>query len=386
MDDLHAGPLSMPMLCRNALTSCLRTSWTEILGHLSLKDLLRARLVCKGFICLDQLKSVSMTWSIADENAASSLMVFVSRHCTPPGSPQVSVTIKALPYSALWSGCMMASGCANLQSLDCLSLKMRLPVAQACLQLLPKCIGTLKLFAPARLIDEAGWNRLTSLHTLHLRWPWVTISTAYVGGGLAQLPALHTLCIWKPDQFTTASRKQLDKLQGSQASMAELRRLTFLFDPFHGRPDFTKLPMLEHIYAANLDPLPKWLEDLPLIHLKLCSSRQLVGIELSRLCCRNLLVRLAHWSPAWQLADLLKLPMLRHLFVHWLSPNEEAPPTILFEGSQAEYLAFMEVKVELMIPGKLRLQGSSGEAAVIELSSCGHACICLCAKCRSHDE
>lgn len=213
---------------------------------------------------------------------------------------------------------------------------------------------------------------------------------------MSQLPALHTLKFFQAGPSPTV-RNQLDKLQGSHVALAELRDLTVGggFDPFHGRLDPSKLPMLQTIYAASLEPLPRWVENLSISHLHLLSSRQLVGVDLSKLQCRSLSiihVACASFSPAWQLADLLKLPMLRSLIVKpvmlevMLEVNAEPSPTFFFAGSQAEYLAFMRVTVELMNPAKLRLQGSGDEAADIELNSCGHACICMCAKCRSHDE
>lgn len=91
------------------------------MGHLELTDLLTARLLCKDFVPMSLLKALRMTWAPEDVAQASSLMLFVSRHCSLPSSPEVHVTIGNFEYDALaWPGVMLACSCGNLRSLSVL--------------------------------------------------------------------------------------------------------------------------------------------------------------------------------------------------------------------------------------------------------------------------
>lgn len=354
--------------------------WAEVLDHLHLTDLLQARLVCKDFIRLDQTKGLSMTWRIDDESAASSLMLFLTRHCSSPGSAPVDITIGDLPHNAVWPGIMMASSCINLQRLECTSLQLDMPVAQACLRLLPPTLRELELLAPAKIVDEPCWSRSTALSNLLLERPSGLSLCSYHGSGLAQLPALSHLTL---DVENTAAGSDLpgDKLLGTSFAFPHLTVLSFNLDPFEGGPDLCKLPALEIIHVSDPSAtLPKWLAGQACKTLDMCSSAQLKSVRMSDLRCSSLCITHAASDPSWRVADLLQMPCLQSFKVIPDSDSDDHQLRLI--GSLSEYMAFLSVAVDLEVPTKFRLQDAVEGDGTFWLNQCGHAKVCICAKCK----
>ena len=330
---------------------------------------------------MDQIQAMDMTWDIVDETCASSLMLFLSRHCTSPSSPPVDLEIEGLPKSTLWPGIMMAVSCSNLRIFQCTSLQLDRSTAQACLRLLPPTLQELEIYVPGKNVDEPAWGRLTSLITLSLQWPRVAAPSFYQGSGLARLPALEDLDLDTAPNFDSAA-PATDKLPGTSFASAHLKTLRFNDDPFEGGLDLCKLPALLTIHIYLEGALPKWLEGQPFHCLRMATSSQLSSIQLSGLKCTKLWIFDGAGGPAWDIADLLKMPNLETLAAETSEEALKAP--IYLHGGHEEFLAFIRLRVILAVPARLRLQGPGVKGSEVPLGWNGHASICLRATCRPH--
>ncbi len=357
--------------------------WARVLQFLSLKDLLNARHVSKDFVPLSTLESFSFTLWPRDTDSVGSLMLFMSRHCYAAGSPKLNLSIRPFPGGTLYPGIMMATSCANLQSLDCSHQQLELSVARTCLQLVPGSLESLSLFAPASLVEDNAWGRLRALYKLDLRWPNVSQPTVYPGTGLMLLTRLSELI------FSTDGVHMTDQLEGSKFEMSKLWSLAYQQDPFSGRPDFHKSPTLCLISARNLDPIPCWLKGQTITSLFLSSTAQLVTPDLREWECQRLCIGYRNGDPGMDLSTLLALPSLKHFGV---SPrvHQSVQSPMQLRCLAADYHNFMhgrKMTMELDVPVDLFMRQSDHHQNEAEsrmrLQANGHTQLCLCPVCKS---
>ncbi len=349
----------------------------NILKHLSTQDILRARLVCKDFIRLDQLVSLKLNVQTQNAEAASSLMLFTSRHCATTSSPRIALKVHQSSGTNMWPGIALAASCANLRRLNCSYREMDLSVAQACLRLVPDGLESLDIFAPTVLVNDASWGRLAALTSLSMDWPAVAHSQNYSGSGIMSLTSLIKLGISENNRHTT------DKLDGSSFSMRSLTELQFGVNPFAGRPDLVNLPKLECIGFFSHASLPKWLEGQNILKLLLHSSEVLKGFTPSLLMCVAIEVIYAEGDPGWQLSALLEMPLLKSLVVAEHGSVASPMPIV---GSQAEYLKFMKLDVDLDVPAELHISSPHAAKCKVKLWGNGHTVVCVCADCQAYEE
>ncbi len=348
--------------------------------NLSIRDLLNARLVSKEFVQLSSLESLTINLPPWNPNAIWSLMLFMSRHCNAAGSAKLNLTIYPFPEGAMYPGIMLATSCANLSCLDCSHEQLELSAAQTCLRLIPGSLGTLHLFTRAGIVEDDAWGRLTALRNLELKWSTVFRPVVYPGTGLMLLTRLSRLI------FANNGGRMLDQLDGSRFEMSNLRSLTFHQDPFSGRPDLSKSPNLEFIYAASTDSVPRWLKGQALKQLILQSSSQLVTCDLLEMQCRQLDIYYREGDPSLDVSTLLALPSLKHFEVKsWPEPMVKSPMQLRCLAT--DYHRFMNSRnltMKLHVPVDLFLQHSEKEAeSRMRLRSNGHPQACRCSMCES---
>lgn len=346
------------------------------MGHLELSDLLTARLVCKEFVPMSLLKALHMTWAPDDVDQASSLMLFVSRHCSLPSSPEAHVTIGNFEFEGVaWPGIMLACSCTNLRSFVCTEIELDLSAAQACLRLIPPTLECLEIAAPAELVDDASWARLTSLRSLELLWPEVSAPSALPGKGLAELSSLRKLVFHNVPGA--------DRLLGESFSvggpMGELKTLTFARNPFRGRPNLLELPALRDIAVPSDEELPGWLEGQDFHTLSLDSRRQLRGVNVARLRCRRLEISHCTGDRPWKISELLEMPCLKALSV---KGDRRLSSPVAFTGTEQEYKKLTRLAVDFRPYAELLVKEHGSEKYNVRLRRNGHARICLCAACK----
>ncbi len=357
--------------------------WARILRNLSTQDLLSARLACKSFVRLSDLDSLKIDVKPTSAEAISSLMLFTSRHCTAAQSPKLDLTIRTLPEGTAYPGIMLASPCANLQRFKISNLQLELPVAQACLRLVPESLEVLELFTCASLVEEAAWQRLRALRVLELKWPTVAQPKVHAGTGLMLLPSLTGLV------FTRDGSDMTDKLDGSKFSMDQLRSLRLCQDPFFGRLDLRKTPKIRCISWKHRGFLPDWLSGQPLGKLVLSSSYQLDAIDLDTLQIRSLGFTYKDRAPGWDVSALLAMPCLEEFQVE-AKPSVPAKVPMTLSCMAAEYHTLMNrgVTLNFMVPVELTIRrpGHCLNEVIwrVRLRSNGHTEVCRCDDCRSH--
>ncbi len=357
--------------------------WAHVFRFLGTKDILNARHVSKKFVPLSKLESLKLNLRPRDDNAVGSLMLFMSRHCYAAGSPKLHLTTHPFPGGTLYPGIMLATCCANLQTLDCGRQKLELSVARTCLQLVPGSLEILHIFAPASLVEDKAWGRLGALDGLVLKWPAVIQPVVYPGTGLMLLPRLAELAFVVDGVHTT------DQLDGSKFEMSNLWSLTFHQDPFSGRPDLSKSPDLRFITVVRMGPPPRWLNGQAFMILRLSSSAQLVTPDMRGWRCQRLKIAYQDGDPGLDLSILLALPSLKHFEV---SPrlNRSVQSPLQLRCLAADYHRFMHdrnMTMELAVPVDLFMRQSDhhqNEAeSRVRLRSNGHTQLCLCSMCKS---
>ncbi len=348
--------------------------------NLSTKDLLNARLVSKNFVRLSELESLKVDAKASSIDAISSLMLFMTHHCAAAGSSRLDLTLHPFLGGSSYPGIMLASSCANLQRLDCSHAQLELSVAQACLRLVPANLNVLELLASASIVEEDAWRRLSSLYRLRLCWPKVAQPKVYAGTGLMLLESLRHLIIHRQQNV----RGYLtDKLDGSSFGTSNLRQLQFDLDPFASRPELSRCPNLDIIYAANQEPLPCWLQRQQFDLLTLLSSAQIVSDMSCMLQCCRLKVYYKDGMPRWELATLLQMPRLNHFCVYEWAPAMAKSPMLL-SGTAEQYYDLIARKVQLTLKVPVDLcistapDGCRGEVSKMN----GHTTVCLCASCQ----
>ena len=245
----------------------------------------------------------SVQWQRNDAQGSSSA-IFVQRYCTGPASPRMKVMVN-LSGVSLWPILMLAGSCAKLQALYCCN-DMSLPLAQACLRLLPPTIKVLFLRTSLQIASDPAWYRLISLAHLHLRWFRPSELTHVQADGPCSLSSLRSLHLHAPHPLGNA----IPRLEASSFKLAALTMLTFCDSPFYGRLDLTQLPALSHICVQEGSPFPKWLKSQPIGELHGFKSTQLSGVNLQRLLCSQLSFVADPGDPDFVLSDLLLMPSL----------------------------------------------------------------------------
>ena len=165
--------------------------WIRVLGHLSLKDLLAARLVSKNFVPISSLPNLSLCVGALSKGAMASLMLFLYRHFQQQLSPKLLLTIRNQdPKDSLNIPIILGSGCANLRELK-VTACLGLDDAHSYLQVLPGSLEHLDVHVPAQMIEDTAWRHLQNLTSLKLRLN----APRYLksGSALATLSSLRSL-------------------------------------------------------------------------------------------------------------------------------------------------------------------------------------------------
>ncbi len=323
---------------------------------------------------LCQNENLALSWRVTDEDAAASLTLFVLRHCAPQGSPAVDVVLHRSFKGFLWQGISLACSCANLQILSCWEMLLTIRMAQACVRILPPTLKTLRLWAPAALVDEPTWALQRSLSDLALKWPGGEESAIYKASGLMTLQSLVHLAIDNSDQILDETE---EKLSADGFTFKLLSSLEFNFELFEGRPNFrTQCPALKTILALDNIYLPGWLYEQQIESLVLWSSEQLSAGNSAQLYISKLTVMQDNGDRSWKISDLLAMPRLQLFQV--VPFDKDSSGGFLLEGSRDEYRILMRaMQLNLQVPAS----GVCENKREVAMQSNGHTTLCLCQAC-----
>ena len=356
--------------------------WAQVLQKLSVRELLRTRLVSRSFVRLSQLLELELDWFITTRTKASSLSLFVKRHCTESTSPKLFIEL-APCGDFLSHGIAVASLCSNLRQLSCLHTEVQLPEAQALLRLMPTALTSLRLLAPAALADDPAWDRLTSLSLVVLTISRPCLS-AYSARGLASISSLQHLALDIQngyDEDVKANLVSMAPIDAATFVQSSITRLEINAHLFRGRLDLAQLPRLKTVCVFDREYSPSWLKDQRLETLEVWNHDQLQACEPARLLCNCLKGQCGEQEPAYQLSYLLSMPRLARFE---LQPWNEAPSAYAsLAGSCQDHKTFLDkTEVRFSVPVRLCL-GSwiNEEDNNIDLRRNGHAVICFCPAC-----
>ena len=326
--------------------------WASLIEHLSLQDLMRARLVSKHFVRLDTLPGLTVHVHSSSPTACSSFAVFVQRHCTGPASLRLAVDVLSgggIP------GIMIAARCSNLLVLDCATVTMTLAEGRKCLGLLPPTLTGLTLQAPLSLLGAAGWQRVSNLTHLMLASCETPHPCVALALGLQYLPKLESLTV--TDRVSgMAATPQLDLLEADSFQHAGLTYLAFGRDILNDAPInlASQLPALLTLAITNYRQIPPWLYGQAFATLELWDSRQLETSKLSNLLCSRLSVLCCGIDSAWRVMDFLQMSRLTEL----ASVCRDVPgEPILMHGSRENHQKLLhrthmqlEYPIQLCVP------------------------------------
>ena len=373
--------------------------WSKVQGHLSLKDLLAARLVSRGFVSLSQQAELVMERRVEPHGRiSSSMMLFVTKHLMESHSPRLSITMRDCNSDlAITFQIMLACRCANLQQLQ-MTDRLDKSLAQILLQTVSTSLASLSIRVPTAVMQYPTWQRMASLSHLELGMPEVMGYSALQMSILQALPNLTSLSLQEGgfgDNIIGSDSDVEDELRQPQMLYAPsfkhmgITRLELRYNPFLDGLELTQLPCLQ-VLCVFMDCLPSWLQGQTLETLQVAWPHQINKFNTRELLCQRIKViacnHLIPWTP-WKLSSLLAMPSLTEVSFginnNKSNCKEGTVDHISLQGSCKDHQAFLEkvqmhcnAPVFLYITNKLGYVTSSAQ-----LQSNGHAVACACYRC-----
>ena len=350
-----------------------------MLGNLSIRDLLNARLTSRSFVRLSQLPSVAMDWQTVTEEQAASLTLFLSRHFMQPKSPHLYLQLQTAQGVAVHFQTVLACSCANLKSLNVSNL-LSGDTAQALLGMLPVSLVSLDIASCASIIESPTWGRLKALTSLIL---WIVPAPPahpVRRSRLAELSSLQYLAFRVTDDVILSGERaalfhRMCLIEGCSFWLPNVISLRMEHDPFKGGLDLAQLPRLQVIPLASSLDVPSWLQGQPLPALQLESSCQLGTVDTRQILCGHLHIRSPACSVPWQLSSLLHMPLLKelHLTMAVGATDHDPDARIRLEGPLEMHSNLLQkVHAIFVCPVVLDVAGPASKS-VLRLQRNGHA-------------
>ena len=272
---------------------------------------------------------------------------------------------------------MAGAAFANLQNLQ-VSQHVSLAQAELLLAVAPPGLQGLNLRSEPQLVSCRSFSRLAHLQRLTIEASATREHPQIPPSGIATLQRLRELTLnW--DLVDAA------KIVASNFGLPALHTLSI-----SGRP-FTDDLALEHFLCLQTlelledEPVPAWLGQQHIEHMKLTSLTQLAPRKLSTLNWRELTLT-SFYPVRIHLAKLNAAVRLRKITILEEGPLEPWLEAGLLEGTQAEYSELLRSKelvfraaVDLLVTGHLTCDRSTCQ---VPLCSNGHPVLCRCNQCQ----
>lgn len=308
-----------------------------------------------------------------------------------PTSPQISFFLFDGGEMWAWSSVMLASSCANLQTLKCFDVELSLQDAQTCIRVLPGGIVNLELAAPTAMVDDMAWQGLQKLTSLVFksleREPKPHI--VHSGRGLTSLIALECLHMRQAEALEPLQAW----IDGPNFFQKTLQTLTIQGrDPFLKGLSLTHFPALIELSLRGTPDIPSWVEDQPWQMLDVDNQLGWISVTKERLSMRGL--RVSSPPPAFVLliSDLLLMPHLQSLQIYHreavsrrMTFSDESWRTpVNLKGTYQEHQALLgQIDLTVDCPTQLGMTYPALGNSCLSLRRNGHTLICQCTSCWS---